>query len=54
MSQASKNLENDFWDDEVSFKLREAEREEELTEYRYSSKEVLTAMLEVIGGEGLS
>ncbi len=36
---------------EVYFKLQEAEREAELTDKRYSSKEVLAAMREAIGGE---
>ena len=33
------------------FKLQEAEREAELTEQRYSSKDVLKAMKAAIGGE---
>ncbi len=36
---------------EVYYKLQEAEREAELTDKRYSSKEVLAAMREAIGGE---
>lgn len=36
---------------EVYFKLQEAEREASLTEKRYSSKEVLDAMREAIGGD---
>ena len=36
---------------EVYFKLQEAEREAEFTDKRYSSKEVLAAMREAIGGE---
>ena len=36
---------------EVYFKLQEAEREAELTDKRYSSKEVLQAMRTAIGGE---
>ncbi len=36
---------------EVYFKLREAEREAETTDRRYSSKDVLKAMREAIGGE---
>ena len=36
---------------EVYFKLREAEKEAELTNTRYSSKEVLKAMKDAIGGE---
>lgn len=36
---------------EVYFKLQEAEREAELTDKRYSSREVLAAMREAIGGE---
>lgn len=38
-------------DSEIYFKLQEAEREAELTDKRYSSKEVLKAMREAIGGE---
>ena len=36
---------------EVYFKLQEAEREAELTDKRYSSKDVLAAMRDAIGGE---
>ena len=36
---------------EVYFKLQEAEREAELTDKRYSSKDVLAAMREAIGGK---
>ncbi len=36
---------------EIYSKLQEAEREAELTEERYSSKDVLKAMREAIGGE---
>lgn len=39
------------FESEVYFKLQEAEREAELTDKRYSSKEVLQAMREAIGGE---
>ena len=39
------------FDSEVYSKLREAEREAELTDRRYSAKEVLKAMREAIGGE---
>lgn len=39
------------FESEVYFKLREAEREAELTDKRYSSKEVLRAMRAAIGGE---
>lgn len=39
------------FDSEVYFKLQAAEREAELTDKRYSSKEVLSAMKEAIGGE---
>ena len=42
--------ENLQFESEVYFKLREDEREEELTETRYSSKDVLKAMKEAIGG----
>ena len=38
------------FDSEVYFKLQEAEREAELTDKRYSSKEVWKAMREAIGG----
>ena len=38
------------FESEVYFKLLEAEREAEHTEKRYSSKDVLTAMKESIGG----
>ena len=39
------------FESEVYFKLQAAEREAELTDHRYSSKEVLQAMREAIGGE---
>ena len=39
------------FESEVYFKLQEAEREAELTEQRYSSKDVLNAMKAAIGGE---
>lgn len=39
------------FESEVYFKLQEAEREAELTSKRYSSKEVLKAMRDTIGGE---
>lgn len=39
------------FESEVYIKLQEAEREAELTDKRYSSKEVLQAMWTVIGGE---
>ena len=39
------------FESEVYFKLQEAEREAELTNKRYSSKEVLKAMRDAIGGE---
>ena len=39
------------FESEVYFKLQEAEREAELTDKRYSSKEVLQAMRTAIGGE---
>ena len=42
--------ENLQFESEVYFKLREAEREAELTETRYSSKDVLKSMKEAIGG----
>ena len=37
------------FESDVYFKLEEAEREAELTDKRYSSKEVLKAMKEAIG-----
>ena len=43
-------FENLQFDSEVFFKLQEAEREADLTEQRYSSKDVLNAMKAVIGG----
>ena len=36
---------------EVYFKLQEAEREAELTDKRYSSKDLLAAMRDAIGGK---
>lgn len=39
------------FESEVYFKLQEAEQEAELTNKRYSSKEVLKAMRAAIGGE---
>ena len=44
-------FENLQFESEVYFKLQEAEREAELTDKRYSSKDVLKAMREAIGGE---
>ena len=38
------------FESEVYFKLQAAEKEAELTDKRYSSKEVLKAMREAIGG----
>lgn len=38
------------FDSEVYSKLQEAEREAELTDMRYSSKDVLRSMREAIGG----
>ena len=43
--------ENLQFESEVYFKLQEAEREAKLTDKRYSSKEVLKAMRDAIGGE---
>ena len=43
--------ENLQFESEVYFKLREAEREADATNRRYSSKDVLKAMRETIGGE---
>lgn len=44
-------FENLQFESEVYFKLQEAEREAELTEQRYSSKDVLNALKVAIGGE---
>ena len=44
-------FENLQFESEVYFKLQEAEREAEMTEQRYSSKDVLKALKAVIGGE---
>ena len=43
--------ENLQFETEVYFKLQEAEREAEITDQRYSSKDVLKAMKAAIGGE---
>lgn len=43
--------ENLQFDSEVYSKLQAAEREAEMTDKRYSSKEVLKSMKEAIGGE---
>ena len=42
--------ENLQFESEIYYKLKEAEREAELTDTRYSSKDVLKAMREAIGG----
>ena len=42
--------ENLQFESEIYFKLKEAEREAKLTDTRYSSKDVLKAMREAIGG----
>ena len=44
------SFENLQFESEVYFKLQEAEREAELTDQRYSSKDVLKAMKVAIGG----
>ena len=44
--------ENLQFESEIYFKLKEAEQEAELTDTRYSSKDVLKAMREAIGGSG--
>ncbi|NLL31910.1 MAG: type II toxin-antitoxin system Phd/YefM family antitoxin [Enterococcus cecorum] len=44
-------FENLQLESEVYFKLQEAEKEAELTDKRYSSKEVFKAMKDAIGGE---
>ena len=43
------SFENLQFESEVYFKLQEAEKEAELTDTRYSSKDVLKAMREAIG-----
>ncbi len=43
-------FENLQFESEIYFKLKEAEREAELTDTRYSSKDILKAMREAIGG----
>lgn len=43
--------ENLYFQSEVYFKLQEAEREAELSDKRYSSKDVLQAVKETIKGE---
>ena len=43
--------ENLQFESEVYFKLQEAEREAEITDQRYSSKDILKAMKAAIGGE---
>ena len=44
-------FENLQFESEIYFKLQEAEREAELTDQRYSSKDVLKAMKAAIGGK---
>ena len=44
-------FENLQFESDVYFKLQEAEKEAELTNQRYSSKEVLKAMKAIINGE---
>jgi prevent-host-death family protein len=44
------SFENFQFESEVYFKLQAAEKEAELTNTRYSSKDVLKAMQEAIGG----
>ena len=44
-------FENLHFESEIYFKLQEAEREASLTDQRYSSKDVLQAMKDVIGGK---
>ena len=43
--------ENLQFESEVYFKLREAEQEAEMTNKRYSSKDVLKAMRDAVGGD---
>ncbi len=44
-------FENLQFESDIYFKLQEAEKEAELTNQRYSSKEVLKAMKAIINGE---
>ena len=44
-------FENLQFESEVYFKLREAEQEAEMTDKRYSSKDVLKAMRDAVGGD---
>lgn len=44
-------FENLQFDSEIYYKLKEAEKEASLTNQRYSSRDVLKAMREAIGGE---
>lgn len=44
-------FENLQFESEVYYKLQEAEREAELTAQRYSSKDILKAMRDTIGGK---
>ncbi len=46
-------FENLQFESEIYFKLQEAEREAELSDKRYSSKDVLLAMRAAIGGESI-
>lgn len=48
--EAFKNLQFLQFESEIFFKLQEAEREDELTDQRYSSKNVLEAMKATIEG----
>ena len=45
------SFDNLQFESEVYFKLQTAEKESELTNTRYSSKEVLKAIKDAIGGE---
>ncbi len=44
-------FENLQFESEIYFKLQQAEQEAELSNQRYSSKDILKAMREAIGGE---
>ncbi|MCC8120773.1 MAG: type II toxin-antitoxin system Phd/YefM family antitoxin [Oscillospiraceae bacterium] len=44
-------FENLQFESEIYFKLQQAEREAELTDQRYSSKDVLNAMRQAMGGK---
>ena len=51
MVMSMESFDNLQFESEVYFKLQTAEKESELTTTRYSSKEVLKAIKDAIGGE---